>query len=172
MAEYINKEELVKAAGEVGTIVCGYPGMVWREGRDAVLKLISDFPVADVVERKPLSEDVEELVKDLYAFSKDCTDSDMCRDCQFCFMCEDGWPPNAIAHLIETWSATHKAMTERKTGVWIGEGDGYADGNMVYDMWSCGCCGTRFDEWEDKPTWKYCPVCGSYNGGNYEGESF
>ena len=57
-------------------------------------------------------------------------------------------------------------VLERKTGVWIGDGDGYADGVMVYDIWSCGCCGTRFDEWEEEPDWKYCPVCGSYNGGD------
>lgn len=57
-----------------------------------------------------------------------------------------------------------RLSVERKTGMWIGEGDGYADGNMVYDMWSCGCCGTRFDEWKEEPDWKYCPVCGSYNG--------
>ena len=57
-------------------------------------------------------------------------------------------------------------VVERKTGVWIGEGDGYADGVMVYDIWSCGCCGTRFDEWEEEPDWKYCPRCGSYNGGD------
>lgn len=68
--------------------------------------------------------------------------------------------------LLEAANAIEDLETiERKTGVWVGEGDGYADGNMVYDMWSCGSCGTRFDEWEEEPTWKYCPVCGSYNGG-------
>lgn len=56
-------------------------------------------------------------------------------------------------------------VMERKTGVWIGEGDGYADGVMVYDTWFCGCCGTQIEGWEEKPKWKYCPVCGSYNGG-------
>ena len=132
---------------------------------DEIRADIQAIPAADVVERKALPEDVEELVKDLYSYSRNCTDIETCQDCPLFDICEDGWPPNAIAHLIETWSATHKAMAQRKTGVWIGEGDGYADGNMVYDMWSCGSCGTRFDEWEEKPTWKYCPVCGSYNGG-------
>ena len=69
--------------------------------------------------------------------------------------------------LLEAANAIEDLETiKRKTGVWIGEGDGYANGNMVYDMWSCGRCGTRFDEWEEKPTWEYCPVCGSHNGGD------
>ena len=49
----------------------------------------------------------------------------------------------------------------RGVGEWIGDGDGYADGLMVYDMWSCSCCGEYFDEWDDRPTWKYCPNCGA-----------
>ena len=49
---------------------------------------------------------------------------------------------------------------EPKTGLWVGEADGYADGELVYDIWSCGNCGTYFDEWEEEPTWNYCPVCG------------
>ena len=49
----------------------------------------------------------------------------------------------------------------RKTGVWIGEGDGYADGSMVYDTWSCSSCGMRFEEWEEEPTWNFCPNCGA-----------
>lgn len=48
-----------------------------------------------------------------------------------------------------------------KEGEWIGEGDGYADGEMVYDMWSCSECGEYFDEWDDRPTWNYCPNCGA-----------
>lgn len=46
-------------------------------------------------------------------------------------------------------------------GQWVGESDGYADGYPVYDIWSCSCCGTYFDEWDEKPTWKYCPNCGA-----------
>lgn len=43
---------------------------------------------------------------------------------------------------------------------WYGEADGYADGVLVYDMWYCGACGAYFDEWEDEPTWNFCPLCG------------
>lgn len=42
------------------------------------------------------------------------------------------------------------------------EGDGYADGYMVYDMAECPACGNRIDE-DDVDVWevaKYCPECG------------
>lgn len=45
--------------------------------------------------------------------------------------------------------------------VWYGEADGYADGELVYDMWSCPICGKRFEEWEEKPDWNFCPNCGA-----------
>ena len=44
---------------------------------------------------------------------------------------------------------------------WYGEADGYADGELVYDMWSCPICGKRFEEWEEKPDWNFCPNCGA-----------
>ena len=44
---------------------------------------------------------------------------------------------------------------------WHGEADGYADGELVYDMWSCPICGKRFEEWEEKPDWNFCPNCGT-----------
>lgn len=44
---------------------------------------------------------------------------------------------------------------------WHGEGDGYADGKLVYDMWACPVCGKRFFEWEEKPDWNFCPNCGA-----------
>ncbi len=44
---------------------------------------------------------------------------------------------------------------------WYGEADGYADGGLVYDMWSCPICGKRFEEWEEKPDWNFCPNCGA-----------
>jgi len=55
-------------------------------------------------------------------------------------------------------------------GYWHGEGDGYADGELVCDMWQCSCCGEWFDEWDDKPTWNFCPNCGADMRGGEAGE--
>ena len=53
---------------------------------------------------------------------------------------------------------------DRPQGEWIGEADGYADGELVYDTWYCSNCGYVADD-EEPPTWNYCPNCGCYNGG-------
>lgn len=55
---------------------------------------------------------------------------------------------------------------------WYGEADGYADGELVYDRWFCGHCGTYFPEWEDKPNWNFCPICGNFgkSGADMRGE--
>ena len=51
-----------------------------------------------------------------------------------------------------------------KYGVWVGEGDGYADGEMVYDMWHCDQC-NHFEETDDPETLPhYCPDCGAEMG--------
>lgn len=46
---------------------------------------------------------------------------------------------------------------------WIGEGDGYADGELVYDVWHCSNCDYCIDDgtdrMEDLPN--YCPECGA-----------
>ena len=45
-------------------------------------------------------------------------------------------------------------------GEWIGSGDGYADGELVYDTWTCSECGHVIDE-EDDPDMlpQFCPKC-------------
>lgn len=40
------------------------------------------------------------------------------------------------------------------------EGDGYADGHMVYDTWNCPCCGISYEV--DYDDYKYCPDCGQH----------
>ena len=46
-------------------------------------------------------------------------------------------------------------------GRYIGEYDGYADGCPVFDMWYCSECGYYFEEWDEMPTYNYCPNCGA-----------
>lgn len=38
------------------------------------------------------------------------------------------------------------------------EGDGYADGHLVYDTWICPCCGKRYEV--DYDEYDFCPNCG------------
>ena len=48
-------------------------------------------------------------------------------------------------------------------GQWEGEGDGYADGEIVLDVWHCSQCGYCIDDGTDNPDClpKYCPNCGA-----------
>lgn len=48
---------------------------------------------------------------------------------------------------------------DRPQGEWIGEADGYADGEFVYDTWYCSNCDYAVDD-DKPPTWNYCPNCG------------
>lgn len=57
-------------------------------------------------------------------------------------------------------------------GHWIGEGDGYADGELVFDVWHCSECDYCIDDGTDDPEClpKYCPGCGALmDGGNCNG---
>lgn len=57
-------------------------------------------------------------------------------------------------------------------GHWIGEGDGYADGELVFDVWHCSECDCCIDDGTDDPERlpKYCPGCGALmDGGNGNG---
>ncbi|MGM9640580.1 MAG: hypothetical protein ACI3V3_04365 [Faecousia sp.] len=48
-------------------------------------------------------------------------------------------------------------------GQWDGEGDGYADGEIVLDVWYCSVCGYCIDDGTDDPHIlpNYCPNCGA-----------
>ena len=47
-------------------------------------------------------------------------------------------------------------------GEWMGSADGYADGELVYDTWTCSECDHVIDE-EDDPDRlpQFCPHCGA-----------
>lgn len=48
-----------------------------------------------------------------------------------------------------------------KHGHYVGEADGYANGELVYDTWKCSECGCVFEDEYEKPTYNYCPNCGA-----------
>lgn len=58
-------------------------------------------------------------------------------------------------------------------GCWIGEGDGYADGEIVYDVWHCSECDYCIDDGTDNPELlpKYCAGCGALMDGGNEDDS-
>ena len=55
-------------------------------------------------------------------------------------------------------------------GQWEGEGDGYADGEIVLDLWHCSQCGYCIDDGTDNPEClpKHCPNCGAKMDGGCE----
>ena len=55
----------------------------------------------------------------------------------------------------EECGAAEEKQTAKKPDY---EGDGYADGQLVYDTWICPCCNTRYEV--DYDVYNFCPNCG------------
>ena len=58
------------------------------------------------------------------------------------------------------YNAGYRKQSE---GEWIGEADGYADGELVYDVWYCSECNHCIDDGTDDADLlpNYCPNCGA-----------
>ena len=56
----------------------------------------------------------------------------------------------------ECWEAREKQIA--KTPDY--EGDGYSDGELVYDTWICPSCGIDYEVGYDR--YDYCPRCGQH----------
>ena len=56
--------------------------------------------------------------------------------------------------------AASRERMKKMRGEWMGSADGYADGELVYDIWKCSHCGYVIDE-EDDPDMlpQFCPKC-------------
>ena len=73
--------------------------------------------------------------------------------------------------IIDALKAIPMADVEEAVhGEWQGEGDGYADGELVFDVWYCSECGYCIDDGIDDPCVlpKYCPNCGAKMDGGTE----
>lgn len=77
-------------------------------------------------------------------------------------------------HLLNEWDTVGVLMVVdkqptidpdslRPKGQWIGEADGYADGELVYDVWYCSECNHCIDDGTDDPAQlpNFCPHCGA-----------
>ena len=99
--------------------------------------------MSDLIDRGRLKERLFPVVPDPRGVSKPETSLYM-----------QGWNA-AITSIIE-----NEPSAEPKKAVWIGEYDGYADGNVVIDNWYCSNCDYCYEDFEE-PDWNYCPNCGA-----------
>ena len=67
----------------------------------------------------------------------------------------------ALSIAIAALNGPTRKMVERFAEEWQGIADGYADGELVYDMWSCSNCGYTIDTDEPDDLPPFCPVCGA-----------
>ena len=67
----------------------------------------------------------------------------------------DAWFKRMVWHVEEC-----NRLANRPQGEWIGEADGYYNGELVYDTWYCSNCDYVVDD-DEPPTWNYCPNCGA-----------
>ena len=79
------------------------------------------------------------------------------------------WEYNGLNYAIQALPLPAADVEPVRHGEWIGSGDGYWDGELIYDMWDCSVCGYRADS-DEKPYWyAYCPNCGAkMNGGDHD----
>ena len=68
---------------------------------------------------------------------------------------------------IGTVEECREAVEKQKPKAPDYEGDGYADGYMVYDTWICPNCGKKYEV--DYDDYKHCPNCGQAIDENLEG---
>ena len=67
---------------------------------------------------------------------------------------------------IGTVEECREAVERQKPKMPDYEGDGYADGEMVYDTWICPNCGKKYEV--DYDDYKHCPNCGQAIDENLE----
>lgn len=61
---------------------------------------------------------------------------------------------------IGTVEECREAMEKQKAKMPTYEGDGYSDGEFVYDTWICPNCGEYYEVGYDD--YEYCPKCGQH----------
>lgn len=81
-----------------------------------------------------------------------------------------GWWDNRDRDTAETsvmCSPTINPENLRSRGTWEGSADGYADGELVYDTWTCSECGYTVETDDPDALFKFCPNCGAKMEGGH-----
>lgn len=170
MADLISREEALKAL-EIG--LADAPLYV----QATAMQCVAETPAAGEgvtkhkTTKKNWGSNSEEKLK-LYIGAED-----MPRSCTECFLGERyGCVGDVKCHALREYFTGNAEppykerpdecpLTEltEKHGHWQGEGDGYADGEIVYDVWECSECGYTIDDGTDDVTLlpNFCPNCGT-----------
>ena len=69
------------------------------------------------------------------------------------------YPPENYTRLREALDMAIEALEKQIPEIPDYEGDGYADGFLIYNTWRCPCCG-RYYELDCNDDYIYCPQCG------------
>ncbi len=107
------------------------------------------------IELKKAKEELEFVIDKFYDFPEEAGVSNSINNIQ-----------NAIKaieeleeyYAIGTVEECRKAVEKQKAKKPTYEGDGYADGELVYDTWICPNCGEYYET--DYDDYIYCPNCG------------
>lgn len=101
--------------------------------------------MADYIDRGALAEQLRTIMERYFAQGR----VEVAKDYNWAITVLDSAPAADVAPV--------------RHGHWIGEGDGYADGALVYDVWHCSECDYCIDDGTDAPELlpKFCPSCGA-----------
>ncbi len=99
--------------------------------------------------------------------------NESCDDCELCYMQGTGAEhitsvKTAIKaleevqqyHQIGTVEECREAVEKQTAKKPDYEGDGFSDGQLVYDTWICPCCGKHYEV--DCDRYYYCQNCGQH----------